>query len=456
MSSQTQTQNLTQDVALPEKYAAFFRNTKAKFYRLSKKRQGGGNNDTQTTAASEDTFYTAIESVREDHGQVTRAEPLSVREMEAARRSTDVAVDPEIAEIEEKLQADSPILRTPLMMALMLANEILAFCAMFLLVRWLLNYRGGMEIMESFWPMTQREPKHSVNVHAFAMAFCFAFCMQQVAVTNVFFEKFSKKTRINVEMVLRLTGFIFFILGMSQIRSAKEIHLPHSFDGPDIGIHLIHSIAAIIVYLVSSLNFVLNAVTYYYGGVRSTIIVGYLINLFLNNHVVETLGHLLDFIAFLSLLTGFFSYIILLFSASNYDLKHVFNDPIDADHGKTEDSEQNAYVWVIVVLTCMYLTTVCILFYQHNILYHRGIITYQMYKNNFKDIADALSRAKNKKEALQEMTDIECLCQYEKPATNRASKGGLAALEDGMNLKKRPTLIKSKAKIMNMKPKQKS
>lgn len=92
---------------------------------------------------------------------------------------------------------------------------------------------------------------------------------------------------------------------------------------------------------------------------------------------------------------------------------------------------------MLIVLTFMYLTTVCIVFYQHNILYHNGIITYQMYRNNFKEIADALARAKNQQEAIQEMTDIEALCQYENPRMSQRLSQGMTPKNGAATLTRR-------------------
>ncbi len=407
------------------KYQAFFRlfpkvnleKYLKKIYKNKKKEkapwQYRNRAEAETTSASSDTFYTAKESLH------------SVLQMEHRSHDTIEVAGEKIQTAED---LDNPALRTPLMMLLLLVNEVLILCTLIFLARWLVNYRGGVKLLEALWPGSQREPKHSVNLHAAAMAFCFAFCQPQVAVAKIFFEKFSEKTRKNIELCVRTLGFVAFVVGMQQIYSISPEHLPDHLEGPDKGIHLILSGAAIAVYLISTLNFMLNAIIFYYGGVKDTIVVGYLINLFLNSHVVETLGHLLDLIAFLSLLTGFLSYIILLFTASYYDLAHVFRDAISSDPDESP-SEEEAYLLVVVILTFMYLTSVCIIFYQHNILYHNGIITYQMYKNNFKEIADALTRAKNQKEAIQEMADIECLCQYDNPQAGgtRVSQGGAGA-----------------------------
>ncbi len=377
-----------------------------------------------TTTTSNETFYTARESLSGSIGRGVRMGGAGDK------------VQPE--------DLERPTLRTPLMMLLLLANEILIFCSLIFMSRWLVNYRGGVQLVEAFWPGGQREPKHSVNLHAASMSFCFAFCMPQVAVAKIFFERFSQKTRTNIELTVRSVGFVAFVVGMQQIYSVDQRHLPDHLDGPDKGIHLILSGAAIGVYLVSTLNFMLNAIIFYYGEVKDTIVLGYLINLFLNSHVVETLGHLLDLVAFLSLLTGYLAYIILLFTASYYDLRHIFNDPISAGSAETV-KEEDAYLVVIIVLTFMYLTSVCIIFYQHNLLYHNGIITYQMYKNNFKEIADALARAKNQKEAIQEMTDIEALAQYENPQAARVSQGR-EPTKDGMVFKKRSPFIRDSTK----------
>ena len=332
-------------------------------------------------------------------------------------KTKDIEAGGSIEEITKKTIQDmamkAPSLRTPFMMLLLLINEILTVLSLIFILRWLVNYRGGIKLSEAFWPRHPREAKHNVNLHGAAMSFLFTFIRPQHPIVRIFFEDFQEKTRTGMQLVLNMVGFVAFVLGIQQIAVLEHPkHLPERLEGPDLGIHLIMSCAAIAIYLISLGNFMLHTLNFYYGEVKHALVVGYFVELFLNSHVVETLGHLLDLAAFLSLLTGFLDYIILLFEAGNLDLRHIFTNPISADQPDTLP-EEDAYMLMLVTVTFMYLTSVCIIFYKHNILWHNGIITYQMYKNNFKEIADALLRAKDQQEAIQEVMDIECLCRYE-------------------------------------------
>jgi len=359
-----------------------------------------GYGEQATSTASSDTYYTALESMSSE-GESTRKSNL---------RETEVTMEP------EEEQTNFISMRRPLMYLLVIANESVMLAFLIYLMRWLVNYRGGVSFLEALWPENQREPQFCVNLHAASMSFCFVALRPQTKIVKILMENKPEKRQHAVEVCVHMASVAAFVLGLQQIWSVDEVFLPPRWDGPDIGIHLIMSGAAITVYLLSLVNALAKALGFY-AKAEKTIFLAYLVSVLQDSHFIETLFQLLEFIGFLALLTGFLAYILLISTAADYDLTKAF--PIALQTGdEAGGQEDDAFLTAVLCLTFTCLTSVCIVFYQHNVLYHSGIITYQMYKNNFKEIADAVARGGDTEAIVQEMTDIECLAQYEKNETS--------------------------------------
>ena len=156
---------------------------------------------------------------------------------------------------------DSRLRTRPLMVLLLLVIEILAACGMALTAVWLHRFRGGLRLAGAFffWRPDDDydddgdEPRHSLNVHSAAMAFCFVLCLPQLGAVAVCCC--CPKVPA-AEACVRALALASFVLGLAQVYSVESRHrLPPQLEGPDAGCHLILGWAAATFFILSNVRF---------------------------------------------------------------------------------------------------------------------------------------------------------------------------------------------------------
>lgn len=93
--------------------------------------------------------------------------------------------------------------------------------------------------------------------------------------------------------------------------------------------------------------------------------------------------------------SGFSNYLSTIVLADQIDMEHIYDISISTDeHG--EPREKMVYRGIFISILSMFVANLLITVYEHNILHHSGIITYDMYHNRFVEIAEKYKMAEEK------------------------------------------------------------
>ena len=163
---------------------------------------------------------------------------------------------------------------------------------------------------------------------------------------------------------------------------------------PDLGVHAMVSVAAIVLVWLAP----------HEGSLRA-------VGLRMNVYLAEGLRHLVNVVAFLSLTTGFLDYVALApTQTERFSNRTVVAEFTEADE-KFFQVMLNASVVSFVLLTLA-------MFNFHRLCHHRGLITHRMFRNHFDKIVKAVKKSNLIEEegAKEQLDKIAHLMIYKDPA----------------------------------------
>ena len=255
----------------------------------------------------------------------------------------------------EDIPATDSNTRTPFLAILILLQEAFLVFHVGASFLWLENHRGGFF----------KDKSGAANRHAAAMTISLVLLMPNIPVVRIMLKKTTKKAY--VEAAVLTLGIAFFGFGIIE---ASNIDASVT---ADLEIHGLFSIFA----LVGSSFLVLHAILRLLAFFKVTENIKWLHSLGLNHHVSEALFEIALILNFVSAETGYYSYIQTL-------LHYNSNLPL------TYENEKMLYTMTIVSLSIVTFVSGYILVQRHNIRFHTGIITYQMYHEKGQEIAEAM------------------------------------------------------------------
>ena len=166
----------------------------------------------------------------------------------------------------------------------------------------------------------------------------------------------------------------------------------------DISIHRILGYYSLVLVVFSDFCFFFNLIV----SCVSSDCVQYVASVTASPHVYQASELLNDLFFFLTIVSGLNHTLIFLWQIENAD----------------EAAKAAIVRSIVICVILLYVLSTIILFYHHSLVLHKNIITYQMYKNHFDDIAETLERRQEVKKTRSNMAALDNLSRYE----SRSSK----------------------------------
>ena len=263
---------------------------------------------------------------------------------------------------------------------------------------WITRYRGGLKgLINTLDSASEEElqaaimnptpPKVKLNSHAFYMVLSLSLFAPMSVVMKILLCRCPFKFRAIVIQSFRFLAQGFFLMGVIEIFKIDVKDLPYR--RPDRATHLVLSVPISVLMIAYTIIPIFRVLRLCYEDFTHNPIISWIINTIANDLLWDYTERLLSMTSFIAIGTGFLSYLLIIFTAEETDLQHVFDDKVKLDENDMPE-ERFTFNAILFSAALVFFLHALVSFYEHEILFHTDIITFEMYHNNFLKIAESL------------------------------------------------------------------